>query len=645
VELYRTTRAFPTLDPAGEETGPLSMTSNFVDTARLSDITWPDSAAPAGSSSGPLPLPTNRVVRIEARAMGAERASYWGAETARFGEVTVLPPDDFEQAPTAEPRVFAPAPASERLASVFLRPDPATDALSEATVTRARPSRVLATRLAGATGLVEDEAVLMHDEGTRTVFACHGLKHAMAPDRSSLLLSSPDELGGQWLNVLRLTLARDWSWLGYAGATFRVTRRIELIAPGPDAGETRTEDLGTVAIQNTVSPRAAKGNANRDSFDLCLVDGFKPQVSTASRKPYELRVSYTVELRLKNGGTETSTTETVLPVTSPPRQVPRIVSTGHAFSDYEVLGDYEGTGTRERMLWIEFADSLEDTRDGYFARVLASTTDPMLMPGTEPRADPPAYDKAPLDPEFVRVIRPGQVQDLSGLSVAQRLIPCKLMAGEPVRHYLLPLPPTLTSSAPELFGFFTYEFTVGHDVVDAEDPWWCTAQARFGPPLVLEGVQHPAPALPIDIYGDPVFAGYTVSSAFARPVKDGVNYMPLIPATDIWIVVYARVARADGENWQNIKLEVRRARQRRERHGRGSNVGGASRAEVRFTDAEIGEMLKAYGLPEETPLTFLAVELLPEPNGTFTAPLSGDLGDVRILRTSRLVPAGDRCCV
>jgi len=645
VELYRTTRAFPALDPAGEETGPLSVTSTFVDAARLSDITWPDSAAPAGSSSGPLTLPTNRVVRIEARAMGAERASYWGAETARFGEVAVLTPDNFEQAPAAEPPVFAPAPPSERLASVFLRPDPATDALSEATVTRARPSRVLATRLAGATGLVEDESVLMDNEGTRTVFACHGLKHAMAPDRSSVLLSSPDELGGQWLNVLRLTLARDWSWLGYAGASFRIIRRIELIAPGPDAGESWTEDLGTVAIQNTISPRAAKGKADRDSFAFCLIDGFKPPVSAASRKPYELGVSYSVELRLKDGGTETNTTETVLPVTAPPRQVPRIVATGHAFSDYEVLGDYEGTGTRKRMLWIEFEEPLDDARDGYFARVLASTTDPMLMPGAEPRADPPAYDKAPLDPEFVRVIRPEQVQDLSGLGVAQRLIPCKPVAGDPVRHYLLPLPPTLNSAPPELFGFFTYEFTVSHDVVDTEHPWWCTAQSRFGPPLVLEGVQHPAPALPIDIYRDPVFGGYTVSSAFARPVKEGVNYMPLIPATDIWIVVYARVARADGENWQNIKLEVRRALQRRQRLARGSNVGGARRAEVQFTDVELAELLKAYGLPEETPLTFLAVELLPEPNGTFAAPLSGDLGDVRILRTSRLVPAGDRCCV
>ena len=646
VELYRTTRAFPDLNAAGEEPGPLSVTSTMVDCARLSDVTWPDSAAPPGTLTGPLMLPRGRRVRIEARAMGEVRSNYWGVGSARFSAKHILTPDPIEELPTVEAQVFAESDPAERLASVYLRPDPSTDSRSEATVTRVRPSRTLVTRLAGATGLVEDDAVLMPEEGTRTVFACYGLKHAMAPDRSSVLLSSPDELGAQWLNVLKLSLARDWSWLGYAGASFHVTRDIELIAPGPHQGESWSEDLGDIAIQNTVSPRAAKGDVDRDSFDFCLIDGFKPRVSSISGHPYEMRVTYTVELRLRGGGTETVTVETILPVTAPSKQIPRILATGHAFGDYKIFGDYEGTNVRERMLWIEFEEPLDDPRDGYFARVLASTTDPMLMPDAEPLADPPAYDKAPLDPEFVRVIRPGQVQDLSGLGVAQRLIPCQPQNGEPVRHYLLPLPPSLTAASPELFGFFTYEFTVGHDIVDPEDPWWSTAQARFGPPMILEGVQHPAPALPIDVFRDSVFEQYVVSSAFARPVKDGVTYMPLLPATEIWIVAYARVARADGETWQNIKLSARRATPARgQRRVRSSHVGGARQGEARFTEVNLKALLAAFGLPPDTPVTFLAVELLPEPNGSFNAPLSGDLGDVRILRTSRLVSAGDRCCV
>ncbi|MEM8595536.1 MAG: hypothetical protein AAGF76_03580, partial [Pseudomonadota bacterium] len=501
VELYRTARAFPDLDLEGEETGPLSISATWVDCARLSDVTWPDSAAAPGSVTGPLPVPTGRAVRIEARAMAPANASYFGVDSARFGIVSDLTPQPLFRLPSVDDHILREAPDAEQLVSVYLRPDPATDSLSEAKVTRIRPSRVLATRLAGASGLVEDDAVLMDAEGQRTVFACHGLKHAMAPDRSSVLLSAPDELSGQWLNVLRLTIDRDWSWLAYAGASIMVTRQITMVGPGPEVDAMPATNLGTIAIQNTISPRAARGDVDRESFDFCLIDGFIPPLSPPPmRRPYELQVTYTVTLQRADTSSVTRSVTTLLPVTQPPRQVPEVVATGHAFSDYQVLGDYESTGTRERMLWIEFAKPLEDDRDAYFARVLASTTDPMLMPDQLPLQDPPAYDKAPLDPEFVRVVRPGQIQDLSGLGVAQRLIPAKSLDGRPVRHFLLPLPPSLTASSPELFGFFTYEFTVGHDVVDSENPWWSTAQARFGPPLVLEGVQHPAPALPIDLH-------------------------------------------------------------------------------------------------------------------------------------------------
>jgi len=43
-------------------------------------------------------------------------------------------------------------------------------------------------------------------------------------------------------------------------------------------------------------------------------------------------------------------------------------------------------------------------------------------------------------------------------------------------------------------------------------------------------------------------------------------------------------------------------------------------------------------------MSVLAVELLPEPNGSFNDPLAGDLGQVRILRTSRLSAVDRDCC-
>jgi len=50
------------------------------------------------------------------------------------------------------------------------------------------------------------------------------------------------------------------------------------------------------------------------------------------------------------------------------------------------------------------------------------------------------------------------------------------------------------------------------------------------------------------------------------------------------------------------------------------------------------------GLPEDTPLSILGLELLPEPNGSFDDPLGANLGQVRVLRTSPLYPVSDLCC-
>lgn len=635
VELYRTTRAFPALDAGGEETGPLDIGFDWVDCARLSDVAWPDPAAPAGSVTGPLPLPTARAVRVEARAMGRADATYFGDARAALGDVALLTPQPLRRNATAEAApFFRPVQPAAALATVLLRPDPVSENGSEAPVVQARPAAVLATRLAGAVGLVEDEAVLLDAPGRRTLFACHGLKHALAPDLSSLQLTSLAELPGRWVSVLRLDIERDWSWLGYQDGAFVVTRTISLVG----TGEVRQRQLGVIGIQNTVGLQAVRGTVQRDRFHLCLLDAFEPMLG-ADGLPYELDVRYEIRARLRTGPEQVFTVETRLPVTTPPDQVPRVVATGHAFSDYQVIGDYEETAARERVLWIEMAEPLRDPRDAYFARLLHGTTDPMLMPAAEPLADPPAYDKPPLDPELVRVIRPGQVRDQAGLSIAQRLIPCATPPGVAPRHFLLRIPPSLTPHAPELFGFFTYELTVGHDA-----PLWVTAQGRFGPGLVLEGVQHPPPPLALDIRRDKPGRRIELSSGFARAVRDGRDLGPREPATELWLVAYARLRQADGTAWRNVKLAQRRAAPQRSRRARASNLAGGVVGTAAWTQDELRQRLAIFGLPENTPLTFLAVELLPEPNGRFDDPLRGDLGQVRILRTSRLVTAGDACC-
>lgn len=639
-ELYRTSRAFPNLDAAGEDITALDIDLSYVDCARLSDVVWPDSSAPLGSLTGDLVLPTARKIIIKARALGVDDLSYYGDPRVRLGEFVPLNAQPLFETATVEINpFFKPIEPSAAMASVFLRSDPVSENSSSAAVVQAKPSPILAKRLAGAVNLIEDEGVLLDEEGKRAVFACRGLKYISAPDLSSIQLSSLGELPGQWLNVISLEIERDWTWLGYEDASFRVKRKIDLAG----TTESYSEDLGIVGMKHTISPRATKGDIERESFRFYLIDAFLPMLDAAGL-PQELDVHYEVTAHLRNGDTRSFEVSNRLPVAHRPSQIPEIVSTGHAFSDYSIIGDYEETSARQRVLWVEFAEPPKDPRDIFFARVLASTTDPLLMPNAEPLADPASYDKSPLDPEFVRVIRPGQPSDVSGIGAAQRLIPSIVEPGQKTRHFILPLPPALTANSPELFGFFTYEFTVGHDAVPADDPWWSMAQARFGPAMVLEGVQHPAPHLPLDVFRNRKLNRYQMASTFAMPVSDGRNLGPANPRTELWIVAYARLRQADGEAWRNVKISQKRASARKYRRVRSSNLGGAVEATSAWGFNELKTTLATFGLPDDTPLTFIAVELLPEPNGAFDDPLSGDLGNVRILRTSRLVSGGDACC-
>jgi hypothetical protein len=290
-----------------------------------------------------------------------------------------------------------------------------------------------------------------------------------------------------------------------------------------------------------------------------------------------------------------------------------------------------------RRLWLEFKEPLADPRDAWFVRPLASTPDPMLLPGVEPVADPVVVEGVPLDPELVRVITPGQAQDLAGLATMQRLEP----SATSDRHFLVPLPPNTDAASPELFAFFTYEIRAGHDRGPAADPLWSTAQGRFGEALVLDGVQHPAPELTCAVIVEPDGA-LRVRAPFAAPYVGLRRVLPMQPNTELWVVLYGRVMQADGSTRRNIQLDLRRLslpRRRRERV-----VPLFVEGEASWSGDEVRSALDRAGLPEETPLSTLAVELLPEPNGSFADPLGGDLGQVRILRTSPLTAVERRCC-
>jgi hypothetical protein len=245
--------------------------------------------------------------------------------------------------------------------------------------------------------------------------------------------------------------------------------------------------------------------------------------------------------------------------------------------------------------------------------------------------DPPLEPPLPIDPELIRVVVPDQPQDRAGLDAMQRLIP-----SDSPRHFLVPLPPGVSSQSRELFGFWVYELRVGH----AEG--WSTAQGRFGRPLRVTGVQHPAPSLACQV--GRVADGIRASAPLATPVFEGRSLTAAPPASEIWMLLYAQVRQVDGADWRNVLLTRQQARtvDRRRISDFDRPNPMAVAAEASWDQAEIDLALNALALPRDSGLSVLAVELLPE-SIRMDDPLGANLGHVRLLRSSPLVAVPPIC--
>jgi len=636
LELYTTTREFPA-DPEAT----LALSGVYVDVAQLAALDVSAQEGPLGSVVGPLPIPTARDVRLELRALCREDPAYFANEAARRSLPVAL---DLHQPAAAEPAPLRSLDPTLSMRSVFLQPDSVAGEATPAVVqVQNDPSAVLVARLAQAAGLSAGGDTLLALPGQRVVFGCAGLSHQLSPEGGSLVFTHLAELAGQWLNVVRVELDRDWTWKGAGAPSLRVTRSLASL-PG---GAAQSEEVTTVQLMHAVNATAGSGEAEpeRDRTIVVVIDAFKAPMEGGL--PHELQLGYEVQLLLEGGTSAQVALANTLPVSTRPRQIPRVASAGYALSEYQTDARYTTTGQRTRMLWLELAEPVSDARDAYFVRVLAHSPDPLLLARAEPAADPPAFARSPLDPELVRVITPGEADDLAGLATMQRLI----AAHGSDRHFLVPLPLGVAAASPELLGFYTYEIRVGHDRGTAENPFWSTAQGRFGERIVLEGVQHPAPALACGVTR--LAEGVLIAAPYARPYYEGANILPQPPNTEIWVVLYAQVHQADGASMRNIQLALQRASLKREAGAVGEvSVGASANASTpsgpmalaSFSDAELETLLAEYGLDEQTPLSALAIELIPEPNSPFDDPLRSELGEVRILRTSPLVAIEGVCC-
>ena len=291
-----------------------------------------------------------------------------------------------------------------------------------------------------------------------------------------------------------------------------------------------------------------------------------------------------------------------LPITTPPVQMPKIVSAGMAFSKYVRDENYANTENRKKYLWVEFSEPIQNPDDAYFARMLAYAPDVLLARWeTElliAKKEPPL----PLDPEFIRIISPASSDDKTGYYAMQQMIP----AADSDVHFLVPLPPGIHAEALEMFGFFTYEFRVGHKLP------WTTAHGRFGRALRHTGIQFPPPQLFCVPNRNEKYI--TVTAPYAQTVFDGRNITANPPRTELWALLYAQVRMADDSDTRNILISDRKLRLMPQKLSKGEtpiNSDATPQGITGWQNKEVEEMLGLYGLPSDSSLSVLCVEMMP----------------------------------
>ena len=617
-ELYRVEIPFPALDPDEvlELSEPLTLTLQYQDQKDVADI--PDPA----DGTTLLPIPRARDVRLRLTPVCADKPDYFGAPWVRTGVTAHVAT---RAASEDEPPLYVEVEADDELSGILLRPAPD-----------------LMQRLADQLGVATTGVTLTARPGERVVFGASGaLRHTLSGDRGAITFASESELLGRWLAVVLLRLDRDWTWDGLDDGGFVVSRRDDVGSADDPV------PVGQLPVPFAVSAQAvAEGRDpevdQRATTRLIFFDAVDPN-PPAGQFPRILHPQWTIEPRIRGFGLgENAALRKVvdvrLPIAAAPRQTPRIASAGIALTPYVSQNNYSTTSPRRRSLWIELEEPIEDKDDALFARVLSYGPDALLSgaithqlrpvppipigPTTlfdiveKSLPHPPPPPPLAIDPEPIRVIVPGQQADNSGRDAMDP----PLAAGDPPpgetkpRHYLIPPPPGIDHEAPEMFGFWTYELRIGHTQ-------WSVEQECFGRPLVVKGVQHPAPTLLCKAFrvtpSAPAPPRIVVTAPFATAVFADQKLTRIEegdPRTRLWVLLYAQAMQADGKTHRNILLGRAPARPRLEM----TPLGGIRPVGTRdltgvaeFDPLAVDAILAQLALPPTTPLSAIVVELLP----------------------------------
>ena len=677
VLLYKTTRAFSPVKKESDYRSDLPIPVIFKDCKVLhvgdeldlaGDLGLPD----AIDKLKEIVLPSARTIRLTLRAVCEDKTNnsdYYGLINAadpdldtRFGRTVQI---SLYQPSKDETDLFINASSAQTLQGVYLQPDrPTTLDRNFLSVLLGkqmdRPPDIV-ERLAKQLNLGSTGLTILGNKGERVQFGCSNkIRHALAPESSSLAFSSKSDLMNHWLSCITFDLNRDWTWNALDSRSFLLTRTLRFTH---DDGLTETEvaDVGDIEIRHTASFEALQAS-KRDYTRVIFIDAIDPKNPRMQPTPHqmdprfpdtiEVHYEITPQFKVGHGAQNDGNTsfDTRLPITTPPSQVPKITSAGIALSPYQRNEKYSATEPRQRYLWIEFDEAIADPQDTFFARVLAYAPDQLISNNHPELLIAPEEPALPIDPEYIRVIPPNTANDLAGLNAMQ---PMEKASDSDV-HYLLPIPPGLHPDAPEMFGFFTYEFRVGHyRDKNTNEMSWCTAQGRFGRPLRCTGIQHPAPTLTCAVNRDE--EKLYVVAPYAVAVLDGKDYTANPPRTDLRCLLYAQVHQADNKDFRNILLDDKQLDWRVQielqknvdwlnRYTRqqlsllkkltirnssddlsyaraqhifkltelsSQNLDATKYGTAAWSNDEIEQLLRNYGLPITSPLSVLVVEMLP----------------------------------
>jgi hypothetical protein len=680
VHLYTTVRSFPNVAAEADYAAALEIPIEYrnvkvVHTGDELNLAVDFGFAGNIDDLDEIYVPTARAVRLTLRAVCAKRdddEAYYGLidkkgdreQDSRYGHLIEV---RLYRASNDEQDLFVDTAAAQRLQGIYLQPDEPLIADGKFTTLFfgkefPRPPDII-QRLAKQLELENIGLTLVPKKGERAQFGCSSrIRHSLAPDNSSLTFSSKTDLPNHWLCCVNLTIDRDWTWNALDGRSFVIERTVRFTHDA--LAEAETKIVGEIEVKRTASFESLH-DPHRNYTRVVFIDAVEPKnhrpradVPGEPRFPDTIEVTYSISTKFKPGHGEQHDDDEALaislPITTPPTQVPRIASAGLALSPYIRNDQYSASEPRRRCLWIEFAEPVKDPRDTFFARVLAYAPDQLISnnrPELLVAREEPAL---PIDPEPIRVIIDGATNDLSGITAMQ---PMEKASDSDV-HYLLPLPPGLHANADEMFGFFTYEFRLGHymdikEEVEAKKMVWTTAQGRFGRALRATGIQHSAPTLTCVVNRDE--NKVWVSAPYAAAVFDGRNVTADPPRTQLWGLLYAQARQADNRDTRNILLDDKQLDWRLEiedvpdrnrflqyddqqrktlknltiRNFKDavsyakstaiyklaasdkSNKDATKRGTVAWSNSEASQLLALFGLPEDSSLSVLVVEFLP----------------------------------